>query len=115
MNTVKDPRAVAAIVASLVAMRFLPRTPVGRRLILDKGLSAGAGYASAPADDLRRLHRTGRASTPLHPAGIAEIDGERVDVVSTGELIDAGEEIEVIRVDGNRVVVRSLHHPPNKE
>jgi membrane-bound serine protease (ClpP class) len=106
---------VAAIVASLVAMRFLPRTPVGRRLILDKGLSAGAGYASAPEDDLRRLHRTGRATTPLHPAGIAEIDGERVDVVSTGELIDAGEEVEVIRVDGNRVVVRSLHHPPNKD
>jgi len=106
---------VAAIIASLVLMRFLPRTAVGRRLVLDTGLSARQGYASAPETDSHWLGKTGRASTPLHPAGIAEIDGERVDVVSTGEPIDAGEAIRVVRVDGNRVVVRSLKHSPQEE
>lgn len=106
---------VAAIIASLVLMRFLPRTAVGRRLVLDTGLSARQGYASAPETDSHWLGKTGRASTPLHPAGIAEIDGERVDVVSTGEPIDVGESIRVVRVDGNRVVVRSLKHSPQEE
>ena len=44
----------------------------------------------------------------MRPAGIAEIEGERVDVVSDGELIDAGQFIEVTRVDGNRIVVRRV-------
>jgi membrane-bound ClpP family serine protease len=29
-----------------------------------------------------------------------------VDVVTDGEYVDAGEPVEVIRVDGNRIVVR---------
>jgi membrane-bound serine protease (ClpP class) len=106
---------IGAILASLVMLRLLPRTRLGHRLILERALAAESGYASAPADDRRWLGRTGRAATPLHPAGIAAIDGERVDVVSTGEPIDAGQPIEVVRVDGNRVVVRALHPPPSEE
>lgn len=102
-----------AIVASFVLMRFLPHTRFGRRLVLETGLSARDGYASAPAQDSQWLGRTGIASTPLHPAGIAEIDGQRVDVVSTGEPVDPGEAIEVVRVDGNRIVVRRSHHAVN--
>ncbi len=104
-----------ALMASLVILRFLPRLPFGRRLILERGLAAAQGYASAPESDLRLLGKTGRASSPLHPAGIAEIDGERVDVVSDGELIEAGQFIEVSRVDGNRIVVRHMTNINNKE
>jgi len=106
---------IAAIAASLVAMRLLPKTPIGHRLVLDKGLSASEGYASAPDTDVRWLGRTGHASTPLHPAGIMEIDGERIDVVSTGDPIDAGAPVQVVRVDGNRIVVRALDVPTQKE
>jgi membrane-bound serine protease (ClpP class) len=94
-----------ALLASLALLRYLPRLPFGRQFILQTGLGAAQGYASAPESDRRWLGKRGRASSPLHPAGIAEIDGERVDVVSDGELIDAGELIKVIRVDGNRIVV----------
>jgi membrane-bound serine protease (ClpP class) len=97
-----------ALLASLVLLRFLPRLPFGRRLILERGLAAAQGYASAPESDARWLGKRGRASSPLRPAGIAEIDGQRVDVVSDGELIDAGQLVEVTRVDGNRIVVRQV-------
>jgi membrane-bound serine protease (ClpP class) len=97
-----------AVVASLILLRYLPRLPFGRSLVLETGLSAAQGYAAAPESDMRWLGKQGRASSPLRPAGIAEIDGERVDVVSDGELIDAGQVIEVVRVDGNRVVVRRI-------
>lgn len=95
-----------ALLATLVFMRFLPRLPFGKKLILDTALTAGQGFESAPVSDHALLGKTGQATTPLHPAGIAEIEGERVDVVSDGELINAGEPIRVMRVDGNRVVVR---------
>lgn len=97
-----------ALVGSLVLLRFLPQLPFGRRLILRTGLESARGYASAPESDSHWLGRRGRASSPLHPAGIAEIDGQRVDVVSDGDLVDAGQPIEVIRVDGNRIVVRRV-------
>ena len=106
---------LAALVASLVLLRYLPRLPFGRRFILQTGLSSAQGYASAPESDRQWLGRKGRASSPLHPAGIAHIDGQRVDVVSDGELVEAGEPIEVIRVDGNRIVVRRIDNPDEKE
>ncbi len=99
-----------ALVASMVILRFLPRLPFGRRLILERGLAADEGYASAPASDARWLGKKGRTSSPLRPAGIVEIDGQRVDVVSEGEHIDAGQPVEVTRVDGNRIVVRRVPH-----
>jgi membrane-bound serine protease (ClpP class) len=95
-----------ALGASLLVLRYLPRLPFGRRLILETGLAAGQGYASAPESDNRWLGKHGTTFSPLRPAGIAEIDGERVDVVSDGEFIDVGMPIVVTRVDGNRIVVR---------
>lgn len=106
---------LVALIGSLVLLRFLPRLPFGRRLILERGLAAAQGYASAPQSDARWLGKRGRASSPLRPAGIAEIEGERVDVVSDGELIDAGQLIEVTRVDGNRIVVRRVAHIKKEE
>jgi membrane-bound serine protease (ClpP class) len=106
---------VFALIASLVLLRFLPHLPFGRRLILKRGLSAAEGYASAPENDVQWLGKTGRASSPLRPAGIADIEGRRVDVVSDGEHIDAGQFIKVTRVDGNRVVVRRISDINEKE
>jgi membrane-bound serine protease (ClpP class) len=95
-----------ALAASLVLLRYLPRLPFGRRLILQTGLSAGEGYASAPEGDQSWLGKSGTSLTALRPAGMADIDGQRVDVVSEGEFIDASSPITVSRVDGNRIVVR---------
>jgi membrane-bound serine protease (ClpP class) len=91
---------LVALAASFVMLRYMPRTRFGRQLVLDTGL------ATEPEADRRWLGKRGHASSPLRPAGIAEIEGERVDVVSEGELIEPGDEIEVMRVDGNRIVVR---------
>jgi membrane-bound serine protease (ClpP class) len=84
----------------------LPRLPFGRRLVLDTGMAADLGYVSAPESDRQWRGHTGVALSPLRPAGIAEIDGTRLDVVSDGGFIDAGTSIEVTRVEGNRIVVR---------
>lgn len=102
---------VIAVFAALLLLRFVPRLPVARRLVLEAGLPAGSGYASPPESDSRWLGKRGVAMSPLHPAGVADLEGERVDVVSAGDFIDAGEPIEVARVDGNRIVVRRVRNP----
>jgi membrane-bound serine protease (ClpP class) len=98
-----------AIAASLAMLRFLPSLPFGRRLVLETELGAGEGFASTAATDLMWLGKRGMAASTLRPAGIATFEGERVDVVSDGEFIDAGDPITVVKVDGNRIVVRQLH------
>jgi len=103
------------LVASLALMRFVPTLPFARRLVLQTDLGSGPTHGSAPETDQRWLGRQGVAATSLHPAGIAEIDGERLDVVADGVMIDAGEPIEVMRVDGNRIVVRRVRTQPQGE
>jgi membrane-bound serine protease (ClpP class) len=105
---------VIALAASIALLRFLPRLPFGRQLILDTGLGTAIGYASAPESDRKWLGKTGTTVSPLRPAGIADINGQRVDIVSQGEWIEAGAPIEVIRVDGNRIVVREARGPTER-
>ena len=97
-----------AIAVSLVLLRFLPRLPGGRRLVLDTELAADEGFASAPETDHAWLGKQGTAVSTLRPAGIGDFEGQRVDVISDGEFIEAGAPVTVARVDGNRIVVRRL-------
>jgi membrane-bound serine protease (ClpP class) len=97
-----------ALGVGLVLLRFMPRLPFARRLVLDANLGTGPEHGSAPLSDQRWLGKRGHAATVLRPAGIADIEGERVDVVSDGALIERGTPIHVTHVDGNRIVVREL-------
>ena len=54
------------------------------------------------------LGKTGIAHSMLRPAGTALIDGQRVDVVTRGEIVEAKSAIKVIVVEGNRVVVTAV-------
>ena len=59
-----------AVVGSLVLLRFLPRLPFGKRLILETGLAAGEGYASSPETDERWLGKGGTVVSPLRPCRV---------------------------------------------
>lgn len=100
----------AALAVAMLVWRYLPRTPFGRRLMLETGLPPGGGDATSELEK-QWLGKTGVTVSPLRPAGFAEIDGERIDVVSTGEMIESGATVVVSRVDGNRVVVRQQRKP----
>jgi membrane-bound serine protease (ClpP class) len=67
----------------------------------EEGFSASKGF-----EDL--LEKEGVTVTPLHPSGIAHIDGRRVDVLSMGEMVPRSTRIKVIEVRGNRVVVKPI-------
>jgi membrane-bound serine protease (ClpP class) len=58
------------------------------------------------ASRARFIGREGVALSPLRPTGVAEIDGERVEVCSDGAFIAAGSAIEVVAIDRTRCLVR---------
>lgn len=50
----------------------------------------------------------GKAITDLRPAGQVSIGTRRISAVSEGDFINKGDNVEVLRVEGYRVVVRKL-------
>jgi membrane-bound serine protease (ClpP class) len=107
-----------ALALGLVVARFLPRTSAFQSLMLSSELDHEHGVtASAPTDSL--LGATGKALTPLHPAGFGSFDGKRLNVVARGAFIDPGTPIVVAETHGNRIVVdvdrSATATPENKE
>lgn len=101
-----------ALLVSLIALRFLPQLPAGKKLVLGAALSDAAAPRGATPGAGTLLGVEGTALTPLRPAGIASLEGRRVDVVSQGEFVSEGERVLVIRDEGTRVVVR--RHTPSR-
>jgi membrane-bound serine protease (ClpP class) len=63
--------------------------------------------ASAPSSAIQiSPGEQGTADSDLRPSGKVMLAGRLVDVVTEGDYVDAGSSVEVIRVEGNRVVVR---------
>jgi len=60
------------------------------------------------ADVLALVGHEGICLTPLRPAGTAEFDGQRIDVVSEGEFLQRGARVVVMRVEGLRVLVKAV-------
>ncbi|MBI3968652.1 MAG: nodulation protein NfeD [Chloroflexi bacterium] len=61
-----------------------------------------------PAESATLVGAVGVAVSDLRPGGIARIGDRRVDVVTQGDYLSAGEPIEVIADEGYRRVVRRL-------
>jgi len=99
-----------AAIGALIA-RLLPSSPVFRRLVLSQATRRSEGFAAS--EDTRSLvGRTGRALTPLRPAGTAEFGEQRIDVVTSGEYIGAGSDVRVVESHGNRIVVEAVGGGP---
>jgi membrane-bound serine protease (ClpP class) len=104
-----------AMAGAFALLRALPHLPFGTRLVLQTGMTAERGYVSPPDSDRRWLGKIGTAISALRPAGFAEFEGIRVDVVSEGDFVAAGTPIEVTRVAGNRIVVRRATRQENTD
>lgn len=98
---------VLSIVGFIVMLKLFGSSALSRRIALGESQTKEAGY-TAQSDRKDLLHKTGKTVTPLRPAGIVEIDGKRIDVVSDGAFIDKGIEVMVTEIAGNRIVVKKI-------
>ena len=89
----------------LLWIRIFPNTSVGRQMTVSKNLSDAKAAQTGLAD---LIGKTGDAVTELRPAGFAMFDGQRVDVVTRGDMVERGTPVKVVAVEGNRVVVSKI-------
>ncbi len=95
---------IASIILAVLLFKYAPRSKYFDRLILSALQKTEEGYVGIK-DFTPLVGAEGLAVTPLRPVGTAELQGNRIDVVTLGDYIRAGERIEVLKVEGSRVVV----------
>lgn len=93
----------SVLIAALLLRLIWPR------MVLSAEQRRQEGYQGTP-DYGTFLGKTGIALTALRPAGSALIDKQRLNVVTEGEFLEKDTAIEVIRVEGYRLVVRQHQH-----
>jgi membrane-bound ClpP family serine protease len=104
---------LAAIVAAMTVAWYLPYIPYLNRVMMkseEELDEAGEG----PSPDLIQpqlaalLGAIGVAATPLRPAGKVKFGDEYLDVVAEGSFVQPGTRVQVIEIEGNRVVVKEV-------
>jgi membrane-bound serine protease (ClpP class) len=88
----------------LLLLKFLPKTSMLNKLVLQDQVSAKSGYADKESFHVY-VGMAGTALTDLRPSGAAMINGKRIDVVTEGDYINHGSEIIVTAIEGSKIVV----------
>jgi len=101
------------LVLAWLASRYLPRLRFMSGLVLapNPTISGGPARVSMTAPPQRvepsvSIGDLGEVVSKLRPAGKARFGDALVDVVATGEFLDTGARIEIIAINGSRVVVK---------
>ncbi|MCR9075636.1 MAG: hypothetical protein NXI07_06315 [bacterium] len=103
--------AVLGPMAFVSAIKMLPSTPFGRTMVGRSGEEIAEERQAAQMElrekRNRLLEQEGTALTPMRPSGVIEVNGERHDAIARGGLVERGERVRVVRVDGLTIEVRS--------
>lgn len=104
-----------ALILSLGIIAYLARylTPnlmgFKRFILTGHEQEASLGYVAGESpENLPLIGSVGEALTTLRPSGKIAIQDRIYDAVSTGELIEAGEAITVVRLEGSVIIVNCL-------
>jgi membrane-bound serine protease (ClpP class) len=105
---------MTVVIVAVLLNRFLPSIPFFNRLVLappgspgydgprlNPALFAGHGFGGPVQSG-----ESGVTLSSLRPSGRVQFGDRYVNVVSEGGWVDAGVQVEVVEVAGNRVVVR---------
>lgn len=99
---------VIALIGVIIAVKVFGRSMEWlQKLVLRDATDTESGYVSNESRvDL--LEKEGTTITPLRPAGIVTVDGERLDVVSDGGYIDKDCRVRVVKAEGSKIVVTKV-------
>jgi membrane-bound serine protease (ClpP class) len=104
---------VAAIVGACVLAWYLPHIPYASRLVLtppsegENGVDRDA-FGGRHAEAAALLGAIGVAATTLRPAGKARFGEDYLDVIAEGDYVNPGSRVQVIEIEGNRIVVKEV-------
>jgi membrane-bound serine protease (ClpP class) len=106
---------IVSVAAGFLAIRLLPSNRFTSKLFILQPPEPGSAPTPIPPSYVPAQGDRGVAATSLRPGGYATFGDERVDVTAENEFVPKGQPLEVIRVEGFKVVVRSVRPPAHPE
>lgn len=102
--------AVAGVLSFGIS-RYLPNIPYANRLMLrppDEASETETESSPLPGVDaaMSLLGQVGNTVSMLRPSGLAKFGEKFFDVVTEGDFIEPGTPVQVIEVEGSRIVVK---------
>ena len=89
----------------VIILWLLAKGKLRSPLILREEQRRDQGYIGS-SDLTYLLGKRGLALTDLRPSGAGDFDGVRFDVLSEGDYIEKGSELEIIKVGGSKLIVK---------
>lgn len=101
--------AILAVLGTMlgVVMTFFAKGKLFKPLVLSDEQKKEHGYISSSDLDYL-LGKKGIAVTDLRPSGSIDINGVKFDVISDGEYISAGANVEIFKVSGVKLLVKKI-------
>jgi len=96
-----------AIFLTLVSKGKLPG-----KLVLKEAETLDQGF-SGTEDMAYLMGKSGIVITTCRPVGNVDFDGVKLEVVTQGEFYEKGAKVEVVEIEGNRVVVKLCNKTEN--
>ncbi len=90
------------------ASKSLPQSPLARRAILTTVASSQRSDAITPARELPPISSIATALTTLRPSGRVLFENQTLDAQTTGEFVEAGARVRVVRHRGTSVEVEPI-------
>jgi membrane-bound ClpP family serine protease len=103
---------IGVIVGLVLIVKWWPNSSIGRRIAPELPREEEI----LPENELKQLiGKVGYAKSMMLPSGAVVIEGRTVNAVSEGMAIDAGQQVKVVEVRGNRIVVRKVEIVEQKQ
>jgi len=96
---------IGGLIGLVLLFKLMTKTKFWKKLATPDVQDHERGYDTSLGLE-NKVGQVGVADSDLHPSGWMTIDDERIFVVSDGTFIEEREKVKIIKVDGNRVVVR---------
>jgi membrane-bound ClpP family serine protease len=94
-------------VALTLVLHSATKGRLSKTIVLQDSLKKESGFEGT--EDLNYfLGKEGTTLTVLRPAGTADFDGVRLDVVTQGDFIQKDAKVKVLKVEGRRIVVKEI-------
>ncbi len=98
------------------AVKFFPNTSWGKKIIHELPTLEEVTGFQKETEHLRSLiGKIGKTQTLLNPSGFVLVNDERHHCESQGMIIESEVDVEVIAVEGTRLVVKIVKQPPAGE
>lgn len=88
----------------------LPNVPLLNRMVLHPPAEADTGMSLALSHSgpVELLGAMGVAVTPLRPSGKAQFGEQFLDVIAEGNYVAPGGRVQVVEIEGSRIVVKEI-------